>query len=316
VRRYALARLLALVPVLLGMSIIVFLVMSLVPGDPALAILGPYASADNVARLHRELGLDRPLPLRYLAWLGGVLGGDLGHAYSLDRPVLAELRERAGATAVLAGAALMLGTLPGLLAGVLSAVCHNRWQDRLLTVLVLIGISTPSFWLGLVLILVFAVGLGWLPVSGMSTVWGPGGAADLLRHLLLPALALAAVAGAVIARLTRAAMLEALQQDYIHTARSKGLGEARVVCRHALRNAVIALIPVIGLQAGFVLGGAVYIETVFEWPGLGRMLVQAIATRDLLLVQGGVLVLASAYVLINLVADLVQYALDPRLQLR
>lgn len=311
-KRYVLGRLLALPAVLLGMSVMVFLVMSLIPGDPVLAILGPYATPEHAARLRAELGLDEPLPLRYLHWLGGVLQGDLGYAYSLDRPVLDEIADRSAATALLAAAALLLGVAVGLAAGTIAAVRHNRWPDRLLTVLVLGGISTPAFWLGLLLILVFAVGLGWLPASGMHTVWRDGGLADVLRHLVLPSVALAAVAGAVVARLTRASMLEELRRPYVRNARAKGLPEPRIVWRHAFRNAVVGVVPVIGLQAGFVLGGAVYIETVFEWPGLGRMLVHAITTRDLLLVQGGVLVMAAAYVLINLAADLVQHALDPR----
>jgi peptide/nickel transport system permease protein len=188
------------------------------------------------------------------------------------------------------------------------------WTDRFVTFLVLIGISTPSFFLGLLLILVFAVKLRWFPASGMYAVYGGGGLGDLAHHLVLPALTLAVVATGVIARLTRTAMLEVLRQDYIRTARAKGLTERRVIMRHAFKAALVSVIPVIGIQAGFVLGGAVYVETVFQWPGIGSMLVNAISTRDLLLVQGGVLVVAAAYVLFNLAADVVQSLLDPRLR--
>ncbi|MDX1607164.1 MAG: ABC transporter permease, partial [Candidatus Competibacterales bacterium] len=181
------------------------------------------------------------------------------------------------------------------------------------TLLVLIGISTPSFWLGLVLVLLFAVQLGWFPASGMVAIYGGGGPLDVLHHLVLPAVTLAVVATGVVARLTRANMLEVLRQDYVRTARAKGLSERRVIYKHAFKNALVNIVPVIGIQAGFVLGGAVYIETVFQWPGIGRMLVTAITTRDILLVQGGVLVVAAAYVAVNLVTDLIQHLLDPRI---
>ncbi|HSR71047.1 MAG TPA: ABC transporter permease [Kiloniellales bacterium] len=307
-------RLIAAIPVLFGLTVIVFLIMALIPGDPALAILGPYATPENVARLNRELGLDRSLPEQYVIWLGNVLQGDLGRSYSLDRPVLDEVLERFRATLILAGTSLVLCSLFGLLAGIVSAVRQFGWTDRIVTVLVLIGISTPAFWLGLLLILLFAVELRWLPASGMVAVYGGGGLLDLLRHLILPAIALAVVATGVIARLTRTAMLEILRQDYIRTARAKGLTERRVIYRHAFKAALVSVIPVIGIQAGFVLGGAVYIETVFQWPGIGSLLVQAISTRDLLLVQGGVLVVAASYVLFNLLADVTQMLLDPRLR--
>lgn len=310
---FILKRLLAAVPVLFGLTVIVFLIMALIPGDPATAILGAYATPENVARLNRQLSLDRGPVEQYLVWLGNILQGDFGRSYSLNRPVLDEVLERFGATLILAGAALVLCTLFGLLAGIVSAVHQYGAADRVLTVLVLIGISMPSFWLGLLLILVFAVELRWLPASGMYAIYGGGGPADLLRHLILPAVTLAVVATGVIARLTRAAMLEVLRQDYIRTARAKGLRERRVIYRHAFKAALVNVIPVIGIQAGFVLGGAVYIETVFQWPGIGRMLVTAISTRDILLVQGGVLVVAASYVLFNLAADVLQHMLDRRL---
>jgi peptide/nickel transport system permease protein len=311
---YIIRRLILVVPVLFGISVIVFLVMSLIPGDPATAILGAYATPENVARVNRELGLDQPLPLQYLTWLSGVLQGDLGRSYSLNRPVIDEVLERLGPTLILAGSALLLCALFGIAGGVIAAVRQYGWPDKLITVLVLIGISTPSFFLGIVLILWFSVWLGWFPTGGMYALFGDGSLLELLHHLVLPATALAVVATGVIARLTRANMLEVLRQDYVRTARAKGLREPAVVTRHALRNAFVNIVPILGIQAGFVLGGAVYIESVFQWPGIGRMLVSAISTRDVLLVQGGVLVVAASFVLINLVADIVQSLLDPRLR--
>jgi len=302
------------IPVLFGISIIVFLVISLIPGDPATAILGSYATPENVARLNRELGLDRPLPVQYVNWLSGILQGDFGRSYSLNRPVLDEVIERFVPTLILAGAALALCTLFGIAAGIVSAVKQYGWQDKVVTLLVLIGISTPSFFLGIVLILWLSVKLKWFPTGGMYSLFGDGGIVDLLHHLTLPAIALAVVATGVVARLTRANMLEVLRQDYVRTARASGLSERNVIWGHAFRNALVNIIPVIGIQAGFVLGGAVYIESVFQWPGIGRMLVTAISTRDILLVQGGVLVVAASYVLINLLVDVAQALLDPRVK--
>ena len=311
---YVLKRILAVVPVLLGLTVIVFLIMALIPGDPATAILGSFATPENVARLNRDLGLDQPPVRRYLIWLGNLLQGDLGRSYSLNRPVLDEVRERFSATLVLAGAAFVLCTLWGLLIGIWTAARQYGWTDRILTFVVLIGISVPSFWLGLLLILLFAVDLRWLPASGMYAIYGGGDLPDLLRHLILPAFTLSVVATGVIARLTRSAMLEVLRQDFIRTARAKGISETRVLYVHAFKAALVSVVPVLGVQAGFVLGGAVYIETVFQWPGVGRMLVQAISTRDVLLVQGGVVFVAAAYVLFNLLVDLAQSWLDPRIE--
>ncbi|MCY4286884.1 MAG: ABC transporter permease [Thiotrichales bacterium] len=311
---YILKRVLAVVPVLLGLTVIVFAIMALIPGDPATAILGSYATPENVARLNRDLGLDKPLVQQYFIWLENLLHGDFGRSYSLNRPVLDEVWERFSATLILAGAALVLCTLWGLLIGIWTAARQYGWTDRLLTFVVLIGISVPSFWLGLLLILLFAVELRWLPASGMFAIYGGGDLPDLLRHLILPALTLSVVATGVIARLTRAAMLEMLRQDFIRTARAKGVSERRVLYVHAFKAALVSVMPVIGVQAGFVLGGAVYIETVFQWPGVGRMLVQAISTRDILLVQGGVVVVSACYVLFNLLVDLAQCWLDPRIQ--
>ncbi|AGA11248.1 ABC transporter permease [Sinorhizobium meliloti] len=310
---YVLKRLVAVVPVLFGLSIIVFLVMALIPGDTATAILGSYATPENVERINRDLGLDKPLVQQYAIWIGNVLQGDFGRSFALNRPVLDEVLERFQATLVLAGVSLVLCSVIGLLAGVISAVRQFGWADRVITFFVLAGISTPSFWLGLLLIYLFAVHWRILPASGMYAVYDGGDLKDLLLHLILPAATLAVVAAGVIARLTRGAMLEVLRQDYVRTARAKGLPERRVIYAHAFRAALVSVVPAIGIQAGFVLGGAVYVETVFQWPGIGAMLVKAISTRDILLVQGGVLVVAASYVLFNLLADVVQSMLDPRI---
>lgn len=313
-REYIFRRLLAVIPVLLGLTVIVFIIMTFIPGDPATAILGSYATPENVERLNRELGLDKPLFQQYFIWLSNIVHGDFGRSYSLNRPVLDEVLERFSATLILAGASLILCTIWGILIGIWTAARQYGWTDKILTFVVLIGISIPSFWLGLLLILAFSVQLRWLPASGMYAIYGGGDLVDLLKHLLMPALTLSVVATGVIARLTRSAMLEVLRQDFIRTARAKGVSETRVLYAHAFKAALVTVIPVIGVQAGFVLSGAVYIETVFQWPGVGRMLVQAISQRDILLVQGGVVIVASCYVLFNLITDVLQSWLDPRVK--
>jgi len=312
---YILKRLLMLIPVLLGISVIVFIIIALIPGDPAQAILGSYATAQNLANLRVEMGLDKPLVQRYFIWLFNVLHGDFGRSYTLNRPVLDEVLDRLNPTLILAGTSLFFCTLSGLVTGVVTAVKQYGWQDKLLTLIALIGLSTPSFWLGLVLILTFSVKIDWFPASGMYSAYGGGGFIDMLHHLILPSLTLSVVATGVIARLTRSSMLENLRQDFVLTARAKGLKESVVIWRHAFKNAMVNIVPVIGIQAGFVIGGAVYIETVFQWPGIGRMLVTAITTRDVLLVQGGVLIVSACYVIFNLLADITQYILDPRLSI-
>ncbi len=311
---YILKRLISAVPVLLGITVIVFTIMALIPGDPATAILGSYATPENVERLNRDLGLDKPLVSQYFIWLGNLMQGDLGRSFALNRPVLDEVLERFSATLVLAGAAFILCALMGIAAGVVSAARQYGAADKAITVAVILGISVPSFFLGMMMILLFAVRLRWLPVSGMFEIYGGGDLKDLLRHLAMPALALSVVATGVIARLTRAAMLEVLRQDFIRTARAKGVGEGRVIWGHALRAAMVSVIPVLGIQAGFVLSGAVYIEIVFQWPGIGRMLVDAILKRDILLVQGGVVFVAACYVFFNILVDVAQSLLDPRIR--
>ena len=311
--RYILFRAAASIPVLIGITIIVFVILSLIPGDPATAILGSYATPENVARLNAQLGLDRPLVQRYFIWLGNLLQGDLGRSLSLNRPVIDEILERFNATLILSGLAFVICSVLGVLAGVISATRQYGLADKLITFSVLVGISVPSFFLGMMMILYFAVNLRWVPASGMYALYGGGDFLDLLHHLVMPATALAVVATGVVARMSRSAMLEVLRLDFIRTARAKGVRERRVITRHALRYAIVSILPVLGLQAGFVLSGAVYIEIVFQWPGIGRMLVDAILTRDIMLVQGGVLFVAACYVLFNIIVDLAQLWLDPRL---
>ena len=314
---YLVKRVLALVPVLLGISVVVFITLSLVPGSTALAILGPYATPERVAEIERSLGLSDPAPVRFVRWLGNVFQGDLGHSYSLDRPVSEVVFERLGPTLVLGGAALAIGTALGLLAGSVSARRRGTAADVGIRVVSLTGISVPAFWLAMLSMLLLSVSAGWFPASGMTAppdAPSAGGIVDRLHHLVLPALALGAVCAGIVARMTRGHMLDVLDQDFVRTAQAKGLTPADAAYRHGFRVALVRIVPIIGLQAGFVIGGAVYVETVFQWPGLGRLLVDAIQKRDLLLVQGAVLVLATAYVLVNLATDLAQRALDPRVE--
>jgi len=311
---YILKRLLSAIPVLFGITVIVFLIMALIPGDPATAILGSYATPENVERLNRHLGLDRPLWQQYFVWIGNLLQGDFGRSFALNRPVLDEILDRFGATLILAGTAFLLCALLGIVAGTVSAARQYGLADKAITAAVILGISVPSFFLGMMMILLFAVKLRWLPVSGMYSMFGGGDLPDLIRHLTMPAIALSIVATGVVARLSRAAMLEVLRQDFIRTARAKGVHERRVIWSHALRAAMVSILPVLGLQAGFVLSGAVYIEIVFQWPGIGRMLVDAILRRDILLVQGGVVFVAACYVGFNIVVDVLQAWLDPRIK--
>ena len=259
---YIIKRLLSAIPVLLGISVIVFIIMALIPGDPATAILGSFATPENVEKLNRDLGLDKPMIQRYFIWLGNMLQGDFGRSFSLNKDVLDEISERFGATLVLAGVSFVLCSILGVVAGALSASRQFGITDKLITLSVLIGISIPSFFLGMMMILFFSVQLRWFPVSGMWPIYGARDLSALLSHLFLPAVALSVVATGVIARLSRSAMLEVLRQDFIRTARAKGLSEARVIWRHALKAAMVSVIPVLGVQAGFVLSGAVYIETV------------------------------------------------------
>jgi peptide/nickel transport system permease protein len=314
VRSYLARRLLLLVPVLLGVSVVVFLVLHLSPGDPAEIMLGSQATQEDLERLRRELGLTEPLHVQYFHWVTHVARGDLGRSLWMKRPVLDEVLNRYKATLILTASGLLLSTLGGIVLGVSSAVRPHSFLDRASAVTSLFGASMPVFWLGIVLMVIFSLWLGWLPASGMWAPYGGGGLRDLLAHLILPAVTLAAASLTIIARLTRSTMLDILSQDYIRTARAKGLVEGRVIFRHGLKNALIPIVTVVGVQAGYLLGGAVLTETVFAWPGVGLLMVQGILARDFPLVQGCVLVIALTFVLINLAVDLLYAYLDPRIQ--
>ena len=307
-------RLLSAIPVVLGITIIVFLIISLIPGDPATAILGSYATPENVAKINKDLGLDKSLPERYLIWLGNIIQGDFGRSFSLNRPVIEEVMERFNATLILSGTAFVLCSFFGILVGTISAARQYTLTDKFITFIVLIGISIPSFFLGMMMILTFAVRLKLFPVSGMYAIWGGGDLPDLINHLVMPSIALAIVATGVVARISRNAVLEILRQDYVRTARAKGVKERSILISHVLRVAIVTILPVLGLQAGFVLSGSVYIEIVFQWPGVGRMLVDAILKRDIILVQGGVVFVSICYVFFNIAVDILQRVLDPRIR--
>jgi peptide/nickel transport system permease protein len=314
VKRYILRRVLHLVPVLLGVSIVVFLVLQLAPGDPAEIMLGPEATQAELDRLRAELGLTEPLPVQYARWLALVAQGDLGRSFWTRRPVLPEVLDRFQATLVLTGTGLLLSTVLGIALGVASATRPNSLLDRVSAMASLFGASMPVFWLGIVLMVVFALWLGWLPASGMYAPYGGGNLQDLLAHLALPAVTIAAASTTLVARLTRSTLLDVLGQDYVRTARAKGMGEGRVVVRHGLQNALIPIVTVVGVQVGYLLGGAVLTETVFAWPGVGTLMLQAILQRDFPLVQGCVLIVALTFVLVNLVVDLLYAWLDPRIR--
>ena len=312
-QRYLLQRIALVVFVLLGVTLLVFLVTRLTPGDPARVLLGPRATDDQVARLRTSYGLDEPVYVQYVSWLGHVVRGDLGDSIQLHRPVVFEVAERFRGTLLLAGSAMVVAFSLGLLCGVVGALHAGTLLDRVLTSVLLIGISLPPFWVGLILIILFTLVLRWLPATGMLSATG-GGPFDLLSHLVLPTITLAVVPLAVIARLTRANVLEVLGQLYVRTAHAKGLPPRRVVLRHVLSNTLVGTVTILGLEAGWLLAGTVYIETVFAWPGLGAMLVNAILQRDYPLVQGGVLLVAGVYVIINLATDTLYLYLDPRLR--
>ena len=312
--RYLINRLLSAIPDVLGITIIVFLIISLIPGDPATAILGSYATPENVAKINKDLGLDKSLPERYLIWLGNIVQGDFGRSFSLNRPVIDEVMERFNATLILSGTAFVLCSFFGILVGTISAARQYTLTDKFITFIVLIGISIPSFFLGMMMILTFAVRLKLFPVSGMYAIWGGGDLPDLISHLVMPSIALAIVATGVVARISRNAVLEILRQDYVRTARAKGVKERSILISHVLRVAIVTILPVLGLQAGFVLSGSVYIEIVFQWPGVGRMLVDAILKRDIILVQGGVVFVSICYVFFNIAVDVLQRVLDPRIR--
>ena len=300
-----LARRLALaVPTLAGVLVVVFLLLYVAPGDPVQEMVGERADPETIARLRKELRLDEPLAAQFTHYAGGVVRGDLGRSYITGRPIVQDIRERFPKTLLLAGAAMLLAACLGITVGVLSARHPGGWTDRLALGATYLGISFPVYWVGLILILVFAVMLRWLPPSGYGQ----------LKYLVLPALALGSRSIAFLARVTRGAMLEVLGSDFVRTARAKGLRERVVVVRHALRNALIPVITVLGLDFGYYLTGSILTETIFSWPGLGRYVVNAISRRDLPAIQGSVLFLSAVFVLVNLLTDVAYAKADPRVR--
>jgi ABC-type dipeptide/oligopeptide/nickel transport system permease component len=302
--RFLIRRLLLTVPVLLGVATLVFSLIHLVPGDPVVAMLGETAAPDDVARMRARLGLDRPLATQYVSFLTGIGRGDLGTSLRTSQPVVSAIAERMPATFELALAAMLVATLIAIPLGIIAAVRAGSGVDHAATTVALIGISMPNFWLGPLLAIFFAVQLGWLPVSGRGTP----------AHLVLPAITLGAPLAAVLARITRASVIEELRELYVLAARARGVSRARAVLRHAFRNSLIPIVTVLGLQFGAVLTGAVITETIFAWPGVGRLLIQSITARDYPAVQGCILLIAATYVFMNLLVDVVYGYLDPRIR--
>lgn len=334
--QYILKRLLGLVPVILGITLAVFLLLRSIPGDPAVVLAGERATPEQIAALREQLGLDRPLPLQYFAFLGHLLTLNLGTSIITGVPVLDEIGTRWTATFELAIAAMLVAIVLGVPAGIVAAVRKNRWQDQVTIAGSLIGVSLPVYWLGLLLIYLFSVTLNWLPPSGRLSVemalsfqpitgfyaldallqFNFAALADVIAHLTLPALTLGTIPLAIVARITRSTMLDVLTQDYIRTAKAKGLPEYLVVLRHALKNALLPINTTIGLQFGTLLGGAILTETIFSWSGIGSWIYEGILARDYPVVQGGVVFIAVVFVLINLLVDLSYGWIDPRVQLR
>jgi peptide/nickel transport system permease protein len=312
VKTYVLRRLLALIPVALVVATVGFVLIQLAPGDPASVIAGPDASAEDVRKIAHTLGLDQPLHIQLLRWYGRLLQGDLGRSIFLRKPVTEAILDRVEPTLLLTLSAVLVAVLLGVPAGVLSARYHNSATDQTLMVLALLGISIPNFLLGLLFVLVFGVWLGWFPVAGYSPV--EFGWPATLRSLVLPAFALGLVQSALIARIARSSMLDVLREQFITAGRAKGLGERAVIYKHALRNALVPTVTVIGISFAVLISGAVVVETVFNIPGLGRLIVSAVLRRDYPVVQGVVLCVAGIYMMVNLLVDLTYPMIDPRVK--
>jgi ABC-type dipeptide/oligopeptide/nickel transport system permease component len=302
--RYLTRRLLLTIPVILGVATLVFSLIHLVPGDPAQVMLGEGAAEKDVLELRTRLGLDRPLLEQYGSFLSGLIRGDLGSSFRTGQPVTTSILERVPATVELALAAMAVAMIVAFPLGIIAAVRQGGFADHAAMTTALAGISIPNFWLGPMLAIVFSIELGWLPVSGRGG-W---------ESLILPAISLGAALAAILARMTRASLLEELRELYVRAARARGVKGARAILRHALRNSLIPLVTILGLQFGAVLTGAVITETIFAWPGIGRLLIQSITTRDYPLVQGCILLIAVTYVTVNLVTDLLYGVLDPRIR--
>jgi len=302
--QYIIRRLLIMIPVLFGISIIIFAMVRVIPGDPGYILAGPHATKEQIEQIREQLGLNKHPVLQYLLFLKNIFRGDLGTSTRTGLPVTKEIMARFPNTLLLAFSSILIATIFGVLIGIISGVKQNSKFDYLSMLFALFGLSMPVFWLGLMLMLLFSIKLGWFPAVG----------AEGLNHLVLPSLTLGANSTAIIARMTRSSMLEVIRLDYIRTARAKGLAEKVVIMRHALKNALIPVVTVIGLQTGTLLGGAVLTEIVFAWPGIGRLLVEAILSRDYPVVQGVVLLVATTFILINLIVDIIYSYLDPRIR--
>ena len=309
---YLLRRVLAVIPVMIIVATLAFVLIHLAPGDPASVIAGPYATPDDVAKLRGQLGLDEPLPMQLMHWYGRLLTGNLGDSIFLRRPVTEAVMERIEPTLLLTIWGTLIAVLLGVPAGIVSARYHNSAVDQSLMGLALLGLSIPNFLLGLLMILVFGVWLGWLPVAGYVPL--DEGLWRNTRSLLMPSISLGLVQSALIARITRSSMLDVLREQYIVSGRAKGLDERTVVYKHALKNAIIPTLTVIGITFALLVGGAVVIETVFNIPGLGRLIISAVLRRDYPVIQGVVLLIAVSYTVINLLVDLAYLVIDPRIR--
>lgn len=302
--RYVIKRLLMMIPVMLGVTLVIFLMLEITPGDPARMILGDTATEEMVAELREEMGLNDPLIVRYFRYVWDVLHGDFGTSYITGRPVFEEIIERFPTSLLLASLATIVSILIGVPLGIISAVKQYSLLDNILVGVAMVGVSMPGFWLGLMLVLLFSVQLGWLPSSGFA---GP-------LYWILPSITIGYISAASIYRMTRSSMLEVVRQDYIRTARAKGQTESKIITRHALKNAVIPIITVVGLRFGGSLGGSVITEQIFSIPGLGQLMIQAINNRNYPVVQGGVLLIAISYSIINLLVDILYAFVDPRIK--
>jgi peptide/nickel transport system permease protein len=311
-RRFLLSKALGMLAVLAIVAVMVFVLTRAASGDPISVLLGDQATAEDIARVQKQYGLDKPLPVQFGYWLGQVVRGNLGDSIFLQRPVTQALRERAEPTTLLALMAVAIAAAIGIPCGIVSAVFRGRVVDQVFTGIAMLGASVPSFWFGIVLIQMFAVSLGWFPVSGYGAP--DASLAERLHALVLPATVLGVLNSALIIRFTRASMLDVLGEDYVRTARSKGLSESTVVLKHALRNALVPIVTVVGLTVALMIGGAVVTETVFGLPGVGNLVVSAVLRRDYPVIQGALLVIAAIYVLINFAIDMLYAVVDPRVK--
>jgi peptide/nickel transport system permease protein len=331
---FIIRRIMVIIPTLLGVSIIVFMMLAITPGDPAELLLGERATEESLEAMREHLGLKEPLHVQYWMFLKRLIQFDLGETIWTRQKVWIEIKQRFPATIELSIAAMFISTLLGVTLGIISATKQYSWFDYISMVTSLFGVSIPVFWLGLVLMLIFSLWLGWFPMSGRlgvgteleiitnfyvldSIITGNWKAFwDSLRHLVLPAVALSTIPLAIIARMTRSSMLEVLRQDYIKTAKAKGLGQVKVVMKHALRNALIPVVTVVGLQFGIMLGAAILTETVFAWPGVGKWIFDGVVKRDYMVIQGGTLLVATTFVVVNLAVDVLYAVINPRISVK